>query len=142
MHHWRWPNQDMDQEFARMRRDFDRLFGRRFFERTQAVFPAINIYDDGESYVARAELPGVSPGTLDITVTGNTLTLKGERTPFQAPEGASFHRRECDCGKFNRSFRLPEPIDSGKVVASFTNGVLELLLPRAETAQARKVTVK
>lgn len=142
MQYWRWPSFAYDAEAMRMRRDFDRLFGRGALDRPQAVYPAINIYDDGESFVARAELPGVSPDSLDVTVTGSTLTLRGERPVFEAPEGASFHRRECGCGKFNRSFRLPEPIDSGKVKANFTNGVLELLMPRAESSQARKVTIK
>jgi HSP20 family protein len=125
-----------------MRRELDRVFGQGAVARPQAVYPAINIYDDGESFIARAELPGVSAGELDVTVTGNTLTLKGERKPYEAPEGASYHRRECDCGKFNRSFRLPEPVDSTKVSASYENGVLELLLPRAESAKARKVEIK
>lgn len=142
MPYWRWPTLDLEQEAARMRRDFERLFGSRPVARAQAVFPAINIYDDGEAFTARAELPGVAADSLDITATGNTFTLKGERKPFEAPEGASWHRRECDCGRFSRSFRLPEPIDSAKVMASFQNGVLELVLPRAASAQARKVTIK
>jgi len=142
MQYWRWPTLDVEQEAARMRQEFERLIGARPLGRAQAVYPAINIYDDGEAFVARAELPGVAPDALDITATGNTLTIKGERKPFEAPEGASWHRRECDCGKFSRSFRLPEPIDSAKVQAKFRNGVLELLLPRAASAQARKVSIQ
>jgi HSP20 family protein len=141
MYRWRWPSYEAEQEMARMRRDFDRVFGRGGLARPQTVYPAINIYDDGESFIARAELPGVSADDLDVTVTGNTLTLKGERKPFEVPQTASYHRRECDCGQFNRSFRLPEPVDSTKVSASFQNGVLELLLPRAESARARKVEI-
>lgn len=142
MQYWRWPTTELETEAARVRRDFERLFGSGPLVRTQAVYPAINIYDDGEAFVARAELPGVQAEALDITATGSTFTIKGERKAFEAPEGASWHRRECDCGKFSRSFRLPEPIDSGKVQASFQNGVLELRLPRAKSAQARKVSIQ
>lgn len=142
MQYWRWPALDVESEAARMRRDLERVFGSRSLLPAQTVFPAINIHDDGEAFVARAELPGVTPESLDITATGSTFTIKGERKAFEAPEGASWHRRECDCGKFSRSFRLPDPIDSGKVKASFKNGVLELLLPRAQTAQARKVSIQ
>jgi len=124
----------------RMRQDMDSLFTGTW-DRPYNVYPAINIYDDGESYVARAEMPGVDAASLDVSVTGNTLTVKGERKPEPLPAGASSHRRECDCGKFSRSFRLSEAVDSSKVSAVFTNGVLEVLMPRADIAKARKVQI-
>ena len=107
-----------------------------------AVYPPINIYNDGETYIVRAELPGVSPDNLDLEVTGDTLTLRGERKSEELPEGASYHRRERDTGQFRRSFSLPDRIDSSKVVAKADNGILEIRLPHAESAKRRRIEVK
>jgi len=126
-------------EMGQMRRDMDAEYGG--FDRTLNVYPAINIYDDGESFVARAEMPGVSTETLDVSVSNNTLTVAGERKKQPLEAGTSVHRHECDFGKFNRSFKLPEPVDSAKVAATFRNGVLEVLMPRAESAKPRKVQI-
>jgi HSP20 family protein len=127
-------------EMHRVRQEMDSLFTGTW-DRAYNVYPAINIYDDGESYVARAELPGVEAASLDVSVTGNTLTIKGERQPEPVPQGASSHRRECDCGKFSRSFRLSEAVDSSKVMAVFKHGVLDVVMPRADIAKARKVQI-
>lgn len=106
------------------------------------VFPPINIYDDGESYIARTEIPGVDPKTLDITVTGDTLTIKGKRELDIDDSNICFHRRERSFGEFRRAFNLPEQVDNTKVKATSLNGVLEILLPRAEQAKQRKISVK
>jgi HSP20 family protein len=133
-----------------MQRDMDRLFSafspsqgaaRPSMFRAQ-VYPALNIYNDGESFVLRAEVPGVDPKSLDIEVTGDTLTLRGERKLPELPEGASYHRRERDFGQFRRSFTLPEKVNSSKVVAKCEDGILEVRLPHAEEAKARKIAVK
>jgi len=125
---------------ARLRQEMDRLWSG--VERPFTVYPAMNIFDNGESFIARSELPGVSPETLDISVTGNNLTIKGERKPYAVGEGVSYHRRECDHGMFNRSFQLPELVDSSKVKATYRHGVLEVLMPKAEAAKSRKVAIE
>jgi len=106
------------------------------------VYPAVNVYNDGESYVVRAELPGVDPKSIDIEVTGDTLTLKGRREVPELPREASYHRRERDFGEFRRSLTLPDRVDGSKVVAAYEHGVLEVRLPHAEEAKARKITIK
>ncbi|OGR11230.1 MAG: hypothetical protein A2341_11405 [Deltaproteobacteria bacterium RIFOXYB12_FULL_58_9] len=106
------------------------------------VFPPLNVYNDGECFIVRAEIPGVDSTDLDIEMTGDTLTLRGERRPPQIPEGASYHRRERDFGRFRRSLTLPQQVDNAKVVAAFANGILEIRLPHAESAKRRKVEVK
>jgi HSP20 family protein len=106
------------------------------------VYPALNVYDDGETFVVRAEIPGVDPKNIGVEATGETLTIRGERTLPEPDANASYHRRERDSGQFRRSFTLPKPIDNTKVMASCTNGVLELRLPYAEEAKRRKITVK
>jgi len=106
------------------------------------VYPPLNIYDDGETFVVRAEVPGVDPKNIDIEATGDTLTIRGERTLPEAGPDSSYHRRERDSGQFRRAFTLPKAIDNTKVMASCTNGILEVRLPYAEEAKRRKITVK
>lgn len=144
----RWGREgDVFSELSRMQRDLSRLFG-EFDTRAgrgvykASVYPPLNIYTDGESYVVQAEVPGIEPESLDIEVTGDTLTLKGERKLPELPEGSSYHRRERDFGQFRRAFSLPEKVDSSKAAARFHNGILEIRLPHAEEAKARKISVK
>lgn len=140
---------DLFSDLSRMQREMDRLISglstRRGagwpFARTQ-VYPPLNIYNDGESFILRAEVPGVDPKSLDIEVTGDTLTLRGERQLPELPEGASYHRRERDSGQFRRSFTLPEKVDSSKVAATCEHGILEVRLPHAQEAKARRIAVK
>lgn len=147
----RWiGNDDVFSRLDRMQRDMDRLAtgmfpssGSSLFSMPRAgLYPALNILDDGESFKVQAELPGVKPADIDISVTGNTLTIRGERTTPEVPDGASWHRRERQMGRFRRSLTLPEQVDSSRVSARFESGVLEILLPRAESAKPRKITVE
>jgi len=137
-----WFDDGLFERMERMRREMNQLMGafRPFVG--GGVFPAINIYDNGEAYIAQAELPGVDPREVDVTVTGNTLNVKGKREIQPAGDKAAYLRRERAAGEFNRAFKLPEAVDSGKVQAIFRNGILQVMMPRAEQAQARKVSIK
>jgi len=143
----RWSREgDIFSEMSRLQRDMSRLFG-EFSTRTDkgykaSVYPPLNIYNDSESLIVLAEVPGIDPKTLDLHVTDDTLTLSGERTLPELPEGASYHRRERDFGQFRRTLTLPEKVDSKRVVASCKDGILEVRLPRAEEAKARRISVK
>lgn len=139
----RWLGHDdawsrMDQ----MRQEMNNLWRSQWkWPSSGNVYPAMNVYDDGESFIVRAEIPGVDPATLDINVTGDTLTLRGKREVEPAGENCCYHRRERSSGEFRRAFSLPEMVDSSKVVATAKHGVLEIMLPRAEQAKQRKITV-
>lgn len=145
----RWLGEnDVSSQLDRLQREMDRFWSafnwsgeQRPFQRT-GVYPLMNVYDDGESFVVRAEVPGMDPKELDISVTGDTLTLHGERGASKLPEGASYHRRELSYGSFRRAMTLPEQVDSSKVAAHYRDGILEILLPRAEQAKQRKVEIK
>lgn len=147
----RWLGEDSTlSQLERMQREMDRLTSvfRPFFGSGEGavyrpgVYPPINVYDDGESFIVRAELPGVDAKAVEVTVTGDTLTIRGERTARELPEGASYHRRELSTGQFRRALTLPEQVDNTKVLASFRDGILEIRLPRAEQAKLRKVEIK
>lgn len=105
------------------------------------VFPPVNVYDDGESFLLRAELPGVDKDALELTVKGDQLTLRGERKINAAGPEASYHRRERESGSFRRSVTLPQPVDANRIQASYNNGVLEVVLPRVAESQPRKITI-
>ena len=89
-----------------------------------------------------AEIPGVDPETLDISVTGETITLSGERQLEKVGEDVRYHRRERGSGQFKRSIQLPFPVEVDKIEATFRNGVLNVSLPRAEEDKPRKIDVK
>ncbi len=132
-------------ELARMRNELDRLFsgwGQAGAQAGAGVFPLINITEDADAYRVRAELPGIQADALDITVTGKSLSISGERRIAEEDKNAKYHRREREAGAFRRMISLPGPIDNGKVSATSSDGVLTILLPKAEEAKPRQITVK
>lgn len=104
-------------------------------------FPVVNIFGSGDDAVARAELPGVEAGDIDISVNGDTLTISGERKSGEPAEGETLHRRERWRGKFSRTVALPFGVEGGQVKARLKNGVLTVELPRAEAEKPRKITI-
>jgi len=105
------------------------------------VYPAVNVYDDGEVFMIRAEVPGIDKSKLEITTKGNRLSVRGERTRAIPEPEVAYHRRERDMGVFHRVITLPEQVDAAKTSASYKNGVLEIYCPRSEAAKARRVEI-
>jgi HSP20 family protein len=139
---WRSPFDDLD----RMRREMDRLTetvtGGLFREPAAGVFPLINVTEDKEKYYVRAELPGVKADQLEISVTGNDLSVAGERKISPEDEKARYHRREREAGKFSRIISLPTQIDADRVEAHSVDGALTVVLPKAEAAKPKQVSVR
>lgn len=105
-------------------------------------FPAVNMWENGNSLHVEAELPGLKIEDLEIYVTGNTqLSIKGERKPVQSEKGVR-HRQERTFGKFSRTWTLPFAVDPSKVEARFENGILQIELAKHESAKPRKIAVK
>jgi HSP20 family protein len=130
---------------ARLRREMNRLFNSMptsFGASVSPGYPAMNVWANEEGLVVTAELPGIEPETLDISVVDNTLTLKGNRAPEKLEEGDVYHRRERKYGKFTRTFQLPFDIEADAVEAVYEKGVLQITLPRAEADKPKKITVK
>jgi HSP20 family protein len=133
------------RELEQVQREMDRVFSefaQRGGQRVSPGYPAINIWANNEGVMVTAELPGVKADDIDISVVGDTLTLSGNREPYQLQEGERFHRRERRHGKFTRSFELPFKVEADHVNAVFEKGVLHISLPRAEEEKPRKITVK
>ena len=132
------------REMERLQREMDRLFETVYPVRTRTApsYPAMNIWANDEGAVITAEMPGVRPEDIHVSVVGKTLTLTGERKPDQLEEGARYHRRERGYGKFTRSIELPFRVQTEQVEATFDKGVLHIRLPRAEEDKPKKIAVK
>ncbi|MEP0846789.1 MAG: Hsp20/alpha crystallin family protein [Phycisphaerae bacterium] len=104
-------------------------------------FPALNIWEDGQSLMAEAEVPGLTMDDIEVFVVGNELTIKGNRRP-PAETKATYHRQERGTGEFTRVVTLPVDVDPDKVEATLKNGVLLITMPKAEQARARKIAVR
>ncbi|MCU0531878.1 MAG: Hsp20/alpha crystallin family protein [Syntrophales bacterium] len=129
------------REMERLQQDVNRLLSREGATYA-ATFPAVNIWASDQDVIVTAEVPGVDPANLDITVAENILRLTGSRKPEELKPGEVSHRRERSSGEFTRSFRLPYAVDSGKVEASCEKGILTVRLPRAEADKPRKIAIK
>lgn len=133
------------REMERLQRDMNRLFSDAFSgvdQRSAPSYPAINVWTSKEGAVVTAELPGLNPEDIDISVVGEALTLTGNRKPDELQAGVKYHRRERNYGKFVRTFQLPFSVEPDQVDAVFQNGVLHISLPRAVEEMPKKITVK
>ncbi len=134
------------EELERMKRQVDRLSegltGRFFGEPTAGVFPLINLTEDHDNYYVRAELPGIKAEDLDLSVTGNNLSIAGERKLLPEDENENYHRREREAGKFSRIISVPDQVDTTKVEAHSEDGILTVVLPKAESAKPKQIAVK
>ena len=129
-----------------LRREIDRLFNgflgaEAFAPSVARPFPALNLWEDGDRLLAEAEVPGMDLSDLEIFIQGNELTVKGHRKPLE-DASAVYHRRERGTGEFTRFLTLPNDVDSNRVEAVLKDGVLTIVMPKAEHARARKITVK
>jgi HSP20 family protein len=104
--------------------------------------PALEIYEKGDNYVVRTELPGMKKEDIDISVLGDTLTIKGERKAESEVKDEDYYRCEMCYGKFSRSVTLPAAVQAGKITASYDDGMLEITLPKAAEAKPKRVEVK
>ena len=110
--------------------------------RTRRVYvPRTDIFETNDALVLVADMPGVAPDGLDVTLERRELTIRG-RTQDAAPEGYSPVHREYEPGDYERAFTLSEDIDAGRIEARLRDGVLRLTLPKAGPAQARRIQVQ
>lgn len=107
------------------------------------VYPPVNLLETADAFILTAELPGVAPEDIDVSIEGSTVTLSGERKiEYSAGDGVAVHRRERPSGHFRRAFELPSRIEVDQAEASHRAGVLELRLPKRPEARPRQIAVQ
>ena len=128
---------DLQSEMNRM---FDGFFGRSLTGLDRVWAPAVDMFETKDDLMVRAELPGMTEKDVELSITGDVLTLRGERNA--AADGQeSVHRNERWYGKFERSLTLPIPIQADKVKATYRDGVLTIQLPKAEEVKPRTIKI-
>jgi len=130
------------RELERWARRFPNFFEDWPFAERQEFFPAVESFVKDGSLIVRADVPGVDPKDIEVSVVGNTLTIKGERKQEKEVKSEDYIRRESSYGSFERRMTLPEGANTEKIAANFKNGVVEITLPVAKALEAKKVPVQ
>jgi HSP20 family protein len=132
-----------------MQREINRMFDDFFrSDRDEPVLfesdwkPVADITEEGNTYVAKVELPGVSKDDVKITMQDNVLTVRGEKKAERKSKEANMHRVERYYGSFQRSFALPATVKNDKIEAEYKDGILTVTMPKAEEAKPKQIEVK
>ena len=135
-------------ELCLFRNEMDRLWNRFLgeipFARgfTQELFPSVDVTETKDNLLIKAELPGLEAKDVNVSVSGDILTIKGEKTKEEEEKDEHYYHCERYCGSFQRSFRLPVNVQADKVEATFDKGVLKVTLPKEEKAKKKNIKVK
>jgi HSP20 family protein len=137
------------RELERMRREMDRLWDSFFEERPRRKAeeigewrPSLDVSETKNDLVVKAEIPGIDPKDIDISLTNDLLIIKGEKKQEKEEKEENYHLIERSYGAFTRSIRLPKEVQSDKIIASYKNGILKVTLPKSEEAKKREVKIK
>jgi HSP20 family protein len=149
-----FPQRFTIQPYSSLRNEMDSLFDDFLGQSTSYIpngwgrvgarrqaFPALNIWENQESYFVEAECPGLKIEDIDLSITGNQLSLSAERKE-ELVDDVTYHRQERGTTKFSRMLTLPSEIELEKVEATLKDGVLTLRLPKAPSAKPKKIAVK
>jgi HSP20 family protein len=140
------PTRDVFNFPRRMDSVFDDCFGDFFNESRTPVIrgwhPKVDVFEEADNIVMKAELPGMQKDQISIDVDGRVLTLKGERSVDNEVKEDKYTLRERSYGRFERAFTLPAETDSEQIKAEFKDGVLELNIPKPASGKTKKITVQ
>ncbi len=132
-------------EFERIRQGLDEL-SRNLVSEGKAhmhatVYPPLNMYETKDALILKAELPGVHPDDLEISLEGDTLTLQGQRLRNVDDKATSYHRREIATGNFSRALALPTKVDLDNMKATLVDGILTITLQKADEVKPRQIKI-
>lgn len=132
------------REMGQLQREMSRLLSdaRSYSGGLPREFPPVNLYVNEHDLLLTLEAPGVDAEKVDVTVTGDAVTISGERPTDAAKPGDSFHRRERPSGQFRRTLQLPFEVDPARTEAAYEKGLLRVKLSRPESQKPRKISVK
>lgn len=135
------------RELSTLRKEMDRLWEDFFGEKALlpsegAWTPAVDVSETKDSIIVKAELPGMDPKDIEVTLSGDMLVIRGEKKEQKEEKGENFHRIETRRGSFSRAIRVPVPVSSDKIDAKYEKGVLKVVLPKKEEVKAKQIEVK
>jgi len=131
-------------ELEEWERRFDDLFGRpswRLPVEGRGWMPAVDVFEKEDRFVVKAELPGMKEEDIDVSVVGDTLSIKGEKKTETEIKEEDYYRCERSYGSFYRSIPIPSNVDANKIEASFEDGILEVALPKSAKVKPKKIAV-
>lgn len=117
-------------------------FWREDFPVSAHAYPSVDVSETEAEVLVKAELPGMDPGDVELTIERDTLIIRGEKKQESEEKNENYHRVERSYGSFHRSIPLPVKVDADKVTAKFKNGVLTVTMPKDESAQAKRVAIE
>jgi HSP20 family protein len=132
------------RELEEWERRFDDLFGRpswRVPVEERGWMPAVDVFEKEDKFVVKAELPGMKEEDIDVSVIGDTLSIKGEKKTETEIKDENYYRCERSYGSFYRSIPIPSNVDANKIEASFEDGILEVALPKSAKVKPKKIAV-
>lgn len=138
------PFEEMErwfEEFFRRPFSFLPTFMRRPVLAEEQIFPSVDIYEEGNDLVVKAEVPGIRKEDIDVRITEDTITISGEKKKEEKVERKDYYRIERSYGSFSRSFALPQDLEVDKAKAKFENGVLEVRIPKSEKAKKKEIKI-
>ena len=106
------------------------------------LVPPLDVSETEENILVKVEVPGIEPKDIDISISGDTLTIKGEKKSEKEEKGRNYHFMERSCGSFSRSVGLPTSVKFEQVKAEYKKGILEITLPKSEKSKIKKIPVK
>lgn len=137
------------REVSRLRREMDRLWddffgpGRRALRPLETEWaPAVDVSETADKVVVKAELPGIDAKDIDISLSGDILTIKGEKKSEREEKKENYHLVERSYGSFSRSLRLPAAVDADKIEAGYKQGILTVTCPKKEEIKPKAIEVK
>ena len=134
--------------FAGIQERMNQLMQFPFFEDTRRALtgrtasPKVDIYEDGKLFVVKAEVPGLKKEEISVSISEDSLTIKGERKQVREEKRKDFYRSECAYGSFQRSVSLPHRVKAKEAKAKYENGILEIRIPKAKGEAAGSVEIK
>lgn len=141
---WR-PERDIDQMFEDfLGRRLRPLWPERWWPATgmEITTPTVDLYEEKDDIVVKVELPGLEKDNIEVDLTDNRLTIKGEKKKEEEVKKENYYRSERSYGSFIRTLELPRDVQADKIKAAFKNGVLEVRLPKTEEAKKKETKVK
>jgi HSP20 family protein len=132
------------RELEEWERRFDDVLGRSLWRlpvEERGWMPAVDVFEKEDKFVVKAELPGMKEEDIDVSVVGDTLSIKGEKKTETEVKEEDYYRSERSYGSFYRSIPIPSNVDAGKIEASFEDGVLEVALPKSPKVKPKKIAV-